>query len=147
MSLTRQRIEIEGVTWKLMTWRERHEDVRLLSMLLSNKVGDIGESGKTISLVFVSSEGPGNKIATERLHLQAMGSLFSQCFHILRLLPVDLVLALPLSLLNEVHKGANLFLYDFLSDMIILRLDVLSERLVVLNLDRSVATCASVGFG
>ena len=129
-----------------MTWRQRHVDVVLVRMLLSNIVGDVGKCGKTISLILGSGQRLGNEIASNLVHVESMIGFINQSFHVQRLLSIDLALSLLLCFGDELQERLYFFLHDILSVMVILRLNVLPERLMVQNSSRCVSTSTSIGF-
>ena len=130
-----------------MAGRQRHVDVVLVRVLLSNIINDIGKSGEAISLVFGSGQRFGNEIASNLVHSESMVSFFNQSWHVHRLLSIDLALSLSLCFGYEFQERLDFFLHDFLANMVILRLNVLFEGLVVPNRSRSVPTSTSIGFG
>ncbi len=143
--MSRKRIKVEGIAREMVAWRQRHVDVILVGMLLGDIIGDIGKGGETIGLVFGSSQRSRYEVTSNFVHLQSMISFFNQSRQVLSLLAIELGLSLLLCFSDEVQKWTDLFLHDLLSDVIILRLDVLSERFLILDGNRCVSTSTAIG--
>lgn len=122
-------------------------------MLLGDKISNIRQSRESVGMILVTSKRSWNEVASNLVHLLSVEpSLFtSSCsgksIDVLSLLSVNFCLSLSFGFCDELEKGFDLFLHDLLSNMIVLRFMILSQRLIVLYGSGKVATGICVGLG